>query len=209
MVETYTEEQLNQMSQKELSSIAISLQERLAAAEENYKNLDHTMQLILEELADAKRHRFGSKSERYIDEIPGQLSFMDSGDGYALFNEVEAVYDAEGDEESEANPPKKSGTKKKGKRAEDIADLPIMLDSYELTEKQLDEAFDGKPYKKLKDEVQDEYYYRPAEVGIHRKVIAVYAAKDDSKIVRADHPKNILPPSLLSPSLGAAIMNGK
>ena len=60
MVETYTEEQLNQMSQKELSSIAISLQERLAAAEENYKNLDHTMQLILEELANAKRHRFGS-----------------------------------------------------------------------------------------------------------------------------------------------------
>lgn len=39
--------------------------------------------------------------------------------------------------------------------------------------------------------------------------IGVYASKTDEHMIKADHPKALLHGSLVSPSLGAAIINGK
>ena len=39
--------------------------------------------------------------------------------------------------------------------------------------------------------------------------IGVYASKTDEHMVKADHPKALLHGSLVLPSLGAAIINGK
>lgn len=49
----------------------------------------------------------------------------------------------------------------------------------------------------------------PAKVEVEEHHIGVYASKKDEHMVKAPHPKNLLHGSLVSPSLGAAIINGK
>ena len=56
MAEIYTKEQLNNLSQEDLVQTILSMQEHLEVMQKNYESLDHTMQLMLEQLADAKRH---------------------------------------------------------------------------------------------------------------------------------------------------------
>ena len=53
MAEIYTKEQLNNLSQEDLVQTILSMQEHLEAMQKNYESLDHTMQLMLEQLADS------------------------------------------------------------------------------------------------------------------------------------------------------------
>ena len=39
--------------------------------------------------------------------------------------------------------------------------------------------------------------------------VGVYSSKTDDRMVKAPHPKKLLPGSLVSPSLAAAVLNGK
>ena len=64
----YTEEKLNGLDKKTIIHLFLSQQEQL-------KQIDHNLQLVLEQMADLKRHRFGRASERY--KIEGQISFME------------------------------------------------------------------------------------------------------------------------------------
>ncbi len=52
MASKYTEEQLNSLDRETLTRLFLSQQEQL-------ENIDHTLQLVLEQMADLKRHRFG------------------------------------------------------------------------------------------------------------------------------------------------------
>lgn len=207
MAEMYTEEQLNQMSPEELAKVTLSLQERLTAMDENYKNLNHTMQLMMEQLADAKRHRFGRSTEK-LEEVCGQISFFETEDGLAFFNEAEAVADIESDDNDEPQSTNR-GKKRKGKREEDIKDLPIDIVPHDMTEEELHDVFGDEEYKRLPDEIQREYYFKPAEVGITEHHIAVYAGKITESVVKADHPKKLIRNSLASHSLVAGIMTAK
>ena len=54
----YTEEKLNSFDKETLIQLFLSQQEQL-------ENIDHNLQLVLEQLADLKRHRFGSSPERH------------------------------------------------------------------------------------------------------------------------------------------------
>lgn len=53
----YTEEKLNSFDKETLIHLFLSQQEQL-------ENIDHNLQLVLEQMADLKRHRFGRSSER-------------------------------------------------------------------------------------------------------------------------------------------------
>ncbi|MBR1742080.1 MAG: transposase, partial [Lachnospiraceae bacterium] len=108
MAENYTREQLDTMSRKELVQAFLKMQEGFSVMQKNYENTDRQMQLLLEQLADNKRHRFGRSSERLEDD--GQISFFESDPACAVFNEAECVSDLPEEE------PKKRGAKKKGKR---------------------------------------------------------------------------------------------
>lgn len=57
--------------------------------------------------------------------------------------------------------------------------------------------------------ISRQYCFVPAKVEIEEHHIGVYADKKDEHMVRAPHPKALLHGSLVSPSLGAAVMNGK
>ena len=87
----YTEEQLNSLDRETLTRLFLSQQEQL-------ENIDHTLQLVLEQMADLKRHRFGRSTEKH--ETEDQISFMEVDGKIVFFNEAEAVA-AEGNTQEE------------------------------------------------------------------------------------------------------------
>ena len=68
MASKYTEEQLNSLDRETLIRLFLSQQEQL-------ENIDHTLRLVLERMADLKRHLFGRSSEKHETEY--QMSFME------------------------------------------------------------------------------------------------------------------------------------
>ena len=109
----YTEEKLNSLDKETLIQLFLSQQEQL-------KRIDHTLQLVLEQMADLKRHRFGRSSERH--ETDEQISFMEKDGMTVFFNESEAAAAEEAGDEPEAAP-RQRPEKKPGKRDEDLEGL--------------------------------------------------------------------------------------
>ena len=75
MAVSYTEEKLNSLDKKTIIQLFLSQQEQL-------EKIDHAPQLVLEQMADLKRHRFGRSTERH--DADGQISFMEK-DGEIVF----------------------------------------------------------------------------------------------------------------------------
>ena len=120
----YTEEKLNSLDKETIIQLFLSQQEQL-------ENIDHNLQLVLEQLADLKRHRFGRSSEKH--EPDEQFSFMEVDGKIVFFNEPEAVAAEESGEDPEAVPRRKP-KKKQGKREED---LPVVVIEHSMTEEEL------------------------------------------------------------------------
>ena len=201
MTSRYTEEKLSSMEKETIIQLFLAQQEQL-------ENIDKNLQLVLEQLADQKRHRFGRSSERHVTQ--GQISFMEVDGEIIFFNEPEAVADQETEDETQEAPRRRTPKKKKGKREEDLDGLPVIKIEHTMTEEQLSATFGEKGYKRLPDEVYHRYKFTPAKVEVEEHHVAVYAGKtDDDTIVRADHPGYLLQGSLVSPSMEAAIINAK
>ena len=195
----YTEEKLNSLDKETIIQLFLSQQEQL-------KRIDHNLQLVLEQVADLKRHRFGSSSEKH--EPDEQISFMEMDGKIIFFNEPEAVADEETGETSETVPRRKS-KKKQGKREEDLEGLPVVMVEHSMTETELERLFGKEGWKRLPDEVYRRYGFTPAKVEVEEHHVKVYAGKKTDEIVKSPHPERLLRGSLVSPSLEAAIMNAK
>ena len=198
MAGNYTEEQLNQFDKGTIIQLFLAQQKQL-------ENIDRTLELVLEQMADLKRHRFGRSSEKL--EADGQISFMEVDGRIVFFNEAEAVTAEAAAKEDEI--PHKRPSKKKGKREEDLKDIPVVTVEHTMTEEELQEIFDKEPWKRLPDEVYSRYKFTPAKIEVEEHHVAVYAGKAGDRIVKADHPPYLLRGSLVSPSLEAAILNAK
>ena len=196
----YTEEKLNSLDKETLIRLFLSQQEQL-------KNIDHTLQLVLEQVADLKRHRFGRSSERH-EVTDGQISFMETDGQIVFFNEPEAVAAEESGEDLEAVPHRRP-KKKQGKREEDLEGLPVVVVEHSLPAEELAALFGEDGFKQLPDEVYRRYSFTPAKVEVEEHHVKVYAGKNTEEIVRAPHPGSLLRGSLVSPSLEAAIINAK
>lgn len=205
MANVYTEEQLHQMSSDELIPLFLSLQEKQGEVE-------RTLQIVLEQLADLKRHRFGRSTER-LDDIPGQLSIFDHEAGEFCFNEAEMIADASSDESDdsvgEGTAPPKRGTKKKGKRDADLKNLTVRIVPHTLSEEELNAFFGDEAYKKLPDEIQKVIIRIPAQTYIEEHHIEVYSGKESETMIKADHPHKLLRGSLVSSSLMSDSMTEK
>lgn len=195
----YTEEKLNSLDKETVIQLFLAQQEQL-------KQIDRTLQLVLEQVADLKRHRFGRASERH--ETEGQISFMEADGKIVFFNEAEAVAgeEAGGSTETAARQHPK---KRQGKREEDLSGLPVAVIEHSLSEEELEERFGKDGFKQLPDEVYRRYGFTPAKIEIEEHHVKVYAGKKTDEIVRAPHPECLLRGSLVSPSLEAAVMNAK
>ena len=109
----YTEEKLNSLDKEAVIQLFLSQQEQL-------EHIDHTLQLVLEQVADLKRRRFGRSSEKH--ETESQISFMEVDGKIVFFNESEAVCAEASSEDPEAVLCRKP-KKKQGKREEDLDGL--------------------------------------------------------------------------------------
>ena len=112
-------------------------------------------------------------------------------------------------EEPEELELKKGSRRKQGKKDQDLSGLPVRRIDHYLSEQELEDEFGENGWKQLPDMISRQYCFVPAKVEIEEHHIGVYADKKDEHMVRAPHPKALLHGSLVSPSLGAAVMNGK
>ena len=196
----YTEEQRNSFDRETLTRLFLSQQEQL-------ENIDYTLQLVLEQMADLKRHRFGRSSEKH--ETEDQLSFMEVDGKIVFFNEAEAVAAEENTQEGPESVSRRKPKKKQGKREEDLDGLPVVVVEHSMTDEELEDKFGKDGWKQLPDEVYRRYSFTPAKIQVEEHHVKVYAGKETQEVIKAPHPQALLRGSLVSPSLEAAVMNAK
>ncbi len=200
MASKYTEEQLNSLDRETLTRLFLSQQEQL-------ENIDHTLQLVLEQMADLKRHRFGRSSEKR--EAEDQISFMEVDGKIVFFNEPEAVAAEESTLEEPENVSRTRPKKKQGKREEDLDGIPVVVVEHSMTDGELEDKFGKDGWKQLPDEVYRRYRFTPAKIEVEEHHVKVYAGKETEEVIKAPHPQTLLRGSLVSPSLEAAVINAK
>lgn len=203
----YTEEQLNKLDKKLLISLFLGMQDQMEELTKQTEALNEKMQLMMEQLILSKKNRFGRSSEKMAD--PNQIRFMEVNGTIVFFNEAEAVCDLEAPEPKELELKKVKPKKQSGKRAADLSDLPVQRVDHYLTEEELTAEFGENGWKQLPDVISRCYKFVPAKVEVEEHHIGVYSGKVDEHMVKAPHPRNLLRGSLVSPSLAAAIINGK
>ena len=97
--------------------------------------------------------------------------------------------------------------KRKGKLDEDLMDLDTRIIEHTLSDAQLQEHF-PQGYKRLPDEVYKKLELIPAVFEVHEHHIAVYKGRN-GKIVKAEHPKEMLYGCIATPSIVSAVIHGK
>ncbi|MDE6969348.1 MAG: IS66 family transposase [Eubacterium sp.] len=192
----YTTDELNNASREDLVGIVLSLQGSIARMMEN-------QELIMEQISLLRQQRFGRHSEK-MDVIDGQISLF--------FNEPEAdaAQPGSGAQEPELEEVViRRKKRKKGKREDDLKDIPVTVVEHTMSEDEPEAAFPDGKYKRLPDEVYKRLELHPASFEVKEHHVAVYAGMDNETIIKAEHPKDLLRGSIATPSLEAAIINGK
>lgn len=203
----YTEEQLNKLDKELLVQLFLGLQDQMEGLTKQTQALNDKMQLMMEQLVLSKKSRFGRSSEKMAG--PGQIRFMEVDGEIVFFNEAEAVCDLDAPEPDSLEPQQPKKKKQAGKREADLAGLPVRRIDHYLSEKELAAEFGEKGWKQLPDAISRCYRFVPAKVEVEEHHVGVYSSKTDDRMVKAPHPKKLLPGSLVSPSLAAAVLNGK
>lgn len=207
MAVRYTEEQLNSVDKSFLIHLLLQQQEQLEVLTKELHASNEKMQLLMEQVILGKQNRFGRSSEKMED--TNQICFLEVDGTIVFFNEAEAVCDlsAAEPEDLELKSPKQP--KRKDKKEADLSGLPVRRIDHYLSEAELEAEFGKKGWKQLPDSISRKYHFVPAKVEVEEHHIGVYASKTDEHMVKADHPNVLLHGSLVSPSLAAAVINGK
>ena len=184
--ETFSREQLDQMDKEELIEKVLEGQER--------------NDLLQDELNRTRAMLFGRKTEKREPASDDQMQFE--------FNEIEALAPAKEAAETVTVKEHSRSVKSSGKREADLSKLPKETVVHAIPEEKLAEIFpDG--WNRLPDDVYSNVEYEPARYVVKEHHIEVYCGKKEDRIVRADHPVELLKSSIATPSLVAGIMNGK
>lgn len=203
----FTEEQLNTLDKSFIVNLFLQLQDQNDKLSGEIQDLNKKMEVLIEQITLANKNRFGRASEKMMD--TSQICFMEVDGTIVFFNEAEAVSDLDAEEPDtlESKPVRKP--KAVGKKDADIKDLPVNVINHYMTEEELTEEFGENGWKQLPDAISKRYRFIPAKVEIDEHHVGVYASKKDGRILKADHPKALLHGSLVSPTIAAAIINGK
>lgn len=198
MATRYTEEQLNTFDKATIVQLFLAQQSQL-------HDIDHKLHLVLEQLAVMNNQRFGKSSEKL--DTDHQIAFLEVDGKIVFFNEAEAI--ASLTEYDEEEPAKVRPKKRKGKRVQDIKDLPVIPVNHMMSEEELVTEFGADGWYQLPDEIYNRYKFTPAKVEIEEHHVGVYKSKKDHHFKKASHPGYLLRNSLVSASLEAAIINAK
>ena len=207
MAVKYTKEQLNSVDKPFLIQLLLQQQEQLEAITKELHASNEKMQLLMEQVILGKQNRFGRSSEKMED--TSQICFREVDGMIIFFNEAEAVCDLNAAEPDALELKSPKQPKRKGKKEADLSGLPVRRIDHYLSEEELEAEFGVRGWKQLPDAISRKYHFVPAKAEVEEHHIGVYASKTDEHMVKADHPKTLLHGSLVSPSLGAAIINGK
>lgn len=201
MEKTYAETELIKYSKKDIIQLFLNQQVLLAKQSEQLEQMNKNINLLIEATKIAKQQKFGRSSEKM--EWEGQLELC--------FNEAEVTiaekYVVEPQFEEVCPKPYKR-KKAKGKRDEDLKNIPVNVIEHTLSEEELRAVF-GDSWKRLPDEIYKRLQFHPATFEVEEHHVAVYAGKDNQTIVKADRPKDLLRNSIVTPSLEAGILNSK
>ena len=203
----FTEEQLNTLDKSFIVNLFLQLQDQNDKLSGEIQDLNKKMEVLIEQITLANKNRFGRASEKMMD--TSQICFMEVDGTIVFFNEAETVSDLDAEEPDtlESKPVRKP--KAVGKKDADIKGLPVNGINHYMTEEELTEEFGENGWKQLPDAISKRYRFIPAKVEIDEHHVGVYASKKDGRILKADHPKALLHGSLVSPTIAAAIINGK
>ena len=215
MAMKYTEEQLNTVDKSLIIRLFLAEQEQTEKLTNQVETLnaklaemDEKMQKLLEQVILSNKARFGRASEKM--EHTDQMAFTEVDGQIVFFNEAEAEADLEAPEPDELELRPKRGKKAKGKKEKDLEGLPVSRIDYYMSDDELIKEFGENGWKQLPDAIAKRYVFTPAKVEVEEHHVGVYASKkDDTHMIKAKHPKALLRGSLVSPSLGAALMNAK
>ncbi len=186
----FTREQLNNMDKEQLVEAVLEAQLR--------------NDLLSGELNHAKAILFGRRSEKMSTGAENEQLIFE-------FNEVECY--ASEPEAEEVKEIKVGGhtrrVKAKGKKDLDLSKLPKRVEPpCTISEEKLKEIF-PEGWKELPDEIHKHVEYEPAKYIYVEQAVKVYASKRGDRIIRADHPVELLPNSIATASLVAGIGNAK
>ncbi len=190
----FTRDELNNMDAEALKALVLSQQVEL-------KNMRLINDDLTEQLTLMRAKTFGRKSEK---DAPNQVQLT-------IFNESEALVDQSPAAEPEIEQVIASYTRKKrtkGQQAQDLSELPVEVIKHTLPEAVLEEKL-GKDYKRFPDSVYRKVAFMPAQLIVKEHHIAVYRSKKGDKILRADHPVELMTNSIVTPSLAAGVINAK
>ena len=207
MAVRYTEEQLNSVDKSFLIHLLLQQQEQLEVLTKELHASNEKMQLLMEQVILGKQNRFGRSSEKMED--TNQICFLEVDGTIVFFNEAEAVCNLSAAEPEDLELKSPTQPKRKGKKEADLSGLPVRRIDHYLSEAELEAEFGKKGWKQLPDAISRKYHFVPAKVEVEEHHIGVYASKTDEHMVKADHPNVLLHGSLVSPSLAAAVINGK
>lgn len=159
MGKQYTADELKKMESGDLSRIVLMQQEQLSRLAGDYEKL-------LEQLRIASQARFGRRSEK-LDVIDGQMS---------LFDEAEAAADAAAEEPSAEEVVSSYRRKKqKGKREEDLKDLPEeIIPTHSVSREELDAFYGEGNWKAMPSETYKRVRYEPASWKVEVHTVEVY-----------------------------------
>ena len=209
MEKKLTEKELTEYSKETIVSMYISLQEITESLrktseiqQEQMASLEKKLDLLMEQIALSNQRHYGRSSEKIVFDGQMQLCFNEAE---VLLNTHEAITEPELFEVY-VKPLKKK--KSKGKRDADLKGLPIKIIQHEMPEDELKAIFGGK-WRRLPDEVYKRLAFHPATFEVEEHHVAVYCAADNQTIVRAKRGISLLQNSIVTPSLQAAIYNGK
>ena len=187
--------QLNTLDKDVLITMLLDLEEKFLAN-------TRTIEQLSEQIRIMNVRMFGKSSEKNLASNEDQLSIFDF-----VFNEAECNVGNSAMEEPEMETVVIRRKKRKGKRAEDLADFAAEIIPHGLSNEELSELFpDG--YSELPDEVYRKLEIEPAVFKVVEHHIKVYKGKN-GKIVKGKHPFEMLNNSIATPSLVAGIMNSK
>lgn len=198
-MEKYTQEQLNDFSKQQIISMFCALQDQLERTNQNLEKL-------IEQIRLDQQNRFGRKTEQ-ITQISGQMS---------LFNEAEEMADSDVPEpdadEITVKVVIEKKPKQKGRREEDLKDLPQKEIHHALTDERLDQFFGKGCWRRMKPDEFTKVTCQPATFTAEKHTVDVAVGTDgdhQDEFLRGDRPKDLLKNSVATPSLVAAVLNAK
>lgn len=201
MSKKYTADELNNCSKEMLVTLFLSMQDQ-------FDQLNKNMDLMIEQLKISNLHRFGRSSEKMEPIIEGQLN---------LFNEAEGMtsntYTPEVSLDNVCTCQTVPKSKKhKGQRNEYLSWLEVERINHSLSDEKLKEIFGDTNPKQLPDEIYKRLKHVPAKFVVEKHHVAVYTGIDSEGndiIVKGNRPIELFRNSIATPSIVAAILNGK